>query len=73
MNIFQRLISWAYFKYVDIPILEVPEGYEIEFIPEDELLENLENFNESLKALLEPTFENEIYRAMYEKHFATIH
>ena len=71
MNIFQRLISWAYFKYVDTPIIDL-SGYDVEF-EEDELISELETMSQSLRELLEPSFDNEIDRAMYEKTFATIH
>lgn len=73
MNIFQRLIHWAFYKYVDTPIIDL-SGYEIEFVDEEEqLIAELEEYSQQLKELLNPTFDNEIDRAMYERKFFTLH
>ena len=70
----KRLIEWAFFKYCYEPVIEIPEGYEVEFEDEEMmLLTDIERMTDELRGLLHPSFDNEIDRAMYERQFHTIH
>lgn len=79
MNLFKQLIEWAFFKYCYEPVIEIPEGYEVEFeeleFDESELtlLSDIERMSDELRELLTPTFDNEIEKAMYERRFHTLH
>jgi len=70
----KRLIEWAFFKYCYEPVIEIPEGYEVEFDDEElVLLTDIERMTDELRGPLHPSFDNEIDRAMYERKFHTLH
>jgi len=70
----KRLIEWAFFKYCYEPVIEIPEGYEVEFEDEEMmLLTDIERMTDELRGLLSPSFDNEIDRALYERQFHTLH
>lgn len=70
----KRLIEWAFFKYCYEPVIEIPEGYELEFEESElNLLEDIERMSGELQELLNPTFDNEIEKAMWERKYHTLH
>lgn len=77
MNIFQKLICWAFYKYVDTgPIINL-EGFEFELDDEpdseEDLIYEVDCLSQRLQLLMEPSFDNEIEKAMYERRFSTLH
>lgn len=70
----KRLIEWAFFKYCYEPVIEIPEGYEVEFEETElSLLHDIERMSGELQELLNPTFDNEIEKAMWERKYHTLH
>lgn len=70
----KRLIEWAFFKYCYEPVIEIPEGYEVEFEDEEMmLLTDIERMTDELRELLHPSFDSEIDKALYERKFHTLH